>query len=271
MVKNNGSNKRLLRVIELCQQGNFAAAEQLSKHDVHAIEMESMIAHFKHDLYKKDSNNAATLIALDQCKFSQDPNKQMLIPVLQVLLHLDEEKVTRSSADNKNYLQRLYSFKNSEPQILLHNLELFCATMAQEVISFANTSDSADQTREQRRTTVAAGGDPGDPNRPNRNKNSNNEDKKKKTIDDILRDAQPGRETNGKTKQYEKTGGLPQALNDFYSLELYNVRSLGAEKIMGLLSDGRKVIARAKSSAECPTLEVQFLNSSRKIKIRYTN
>ncbi|TDX51134.1 RHS repeat domain-containing protein [Orenia marismortui] len=87
-------------------------------------------------------------------------------------------------------------------------------------------------------------------------------------VDDLLEGAEPGRETKGKTEQWEKPGGLEQAEEDFDSLELDGVRDIPVGKL-GTLPDGRRVNVRNKSSDGRPTLEIYNPNNGRKIKIRY--
>ena len=92
------------------------------------------------------------------------------------------------------------------------------------------------------------------------------------TVDDLLRDATPGRPTKGRTTQYVKPGSYDQTLEEFYSLNLSDVKdittSYGPGK-MGTLPDGRVVIARPSSSDTRPTLEIRKPNNKRGIEIRY--
>ena len=93
--------------------------------------------------------------------------------------------------------------------------------------------------------------------------------KKLQKLEDLLINSRPGRDTQGKTKQFEKTGNFNQALQDFNSLDLSNIKSIGENKMMGTLPDGKTIIVRLESTEGYPTLEVQFPNSRRKIKVRY--
>ncbi|MCC6624974.1 MAG: hypothetical protein IT385_27250 [Deltaproteobacteria bacterium] len=86
------------------------------------------------------------------------------------------------------------------------------------------------------------------------------------SFEDLLRDARPGRVTKGRSRQWEKTGGLQQAQDDFDALAPRDVREIPDGRI-GELSDGRTVVVRSKSTDKRPTLEVQSKNS--KVKIRY--
>ena len=87
-----------------------------------------------------------------------------------------------------------------------------------------------------------------------------------KTVDDLIKDAKPGRATKGRTTQYELSGGFNQAVNDFYSLNPKITKNTPDLKV-GILQDGRTVIVRTKSSDGRPTLEIQ--DGKKKIKFRY--
>jgi hypothetical protein len=89
-----------------------------------------------------------------------------------------------------------------------------------------------------------------------------------KTIEDILVGAKPGRETNGKAIQFEKPGNHDDAIKDFGSLELTNVREKDGIKL-GDLPDGKTVNVRIESKDSRPTLEFYNPVNGRKIKIRY--
>jgi hypothetical protein len=92
-----------------------------------------------------------------------------------------------------------------------------------------------------------------------------------KTVEDILVGTLPGRETAGKAKQYIKTGGYEDAMEDFESLEPKDIKSMvGKEGKVGILPDGRKVNVRVESHDGRPTLEIQPVGGKGKvIKIRY--
>jgi len=90
----------------------------------------------------------------------------------------------------------------------------------------------------------------------------------KKTIEDLAKECKPGKETKGKSRQYEKDGGFEQAEQDFETLGPSNVRPIPTGKA-GTLPDGRTVNVRTESSFETPTLEVLNKKTGRKIKIRY--
>jgi len=89
---------------------------------------------------------------------------------------------------------------------------------------------------------------------------------KSKSVDDVLEDAEPGRKTKGKAKQWEKEGGYDEALKDFEDLGVKDVKDIPGGKT-GKLPDGRKINVRNKSSDGRPTLEIQDPKGS--IKIRY--
>ena len=89
-----------------------------------------------------------------------------------------------------------------------------------------------------------------------------------KTVDDILKDTVPGEETSGKTKQYVKPGSYEDVMKDFESLRPESIKNIdGKEVKVGILPDGRKVVARLESTYESPTLEIQ--DGKKRIKIRY--
>ena len=99
-----------------------------------------------------------------------------------------------------------------------------------------------------------------------------------KTVDDILVDTQSWKKQDF-CKQFVKgekctiDEGYAEALKDFASLELTDVQVLPNNKVgkIGTLPDGRTVVVRRESSAECPTLEIQKIKGTQEksIKIRY--
>lgn len=95
------------------------------------------------------------------------------------------------------------------------------------------------------------------------------------TVEDILKGATPGEETNGPATLYNKPGDKTTAEKDFNSAKPTAVKEIstdyGPAKI-GDLPDRRKIIYRAGSSDGRPTLEIQRKTPSgktRSIKIRY--
>jgi hypothetical protein len=80
-------------------------------------------------------------------------------------------------------------------------------------------------------------------------------------------DATPGRETKGRTTQWEKGGGMDQADRDFDSLNPQNVKPLPDGGRRGTLDGGRNVNVRPDSSDGRPTLEIQ--NGRNRDKVRY--
>ena len=66
--------------------------------------------------------------------------------------------------------------------------------------------------------------------------------------------------------QWNKTGGIDDANDDFDSLNLQNVKEIPGGRT-GKLPDGRKINVRDHSSDGRPTLEIQ--DGKNKIKIRY--
>ncbi len=85
-------------------------------------------------------------------------------------------------------------------------------------------------------------------------------------VDDILEGATPGRTTKGRATQFEKTGGYNQALDDFNSMGVTDVKDIPGGKV-GRLPDGRTVNVSTKSSDGRPTLEI--FDGKNCTKIRY--
>jgi RHS repeat-associated protein len=78
--------------------------------------------------------------------------------------------------------------------------------------------------------------------------------------------ATPGRETKGRTEQWEKSGGQAEADKDFDNLQPKDVRPIPGGRT-GTLPDGRSANVRGNSSDGRPTLEIQDGKNS--IKVRY--
>jgi hypothetical protein len=79
--------------------------------------------------------------------------------------------------------------------------------------------------------------------------------------------ATPGRETKGRTTQWDKGGGFDEANRDFDKLNPGNVRHLPNGGRVGTLPDGREVNVRPDSSSGLPTIEIQ--DGKSRDKVRY--
>jgi len=78
--------------------------------------------------------------------------------------------------------------------------------------------------------------------------------------------ASKGRETTGRSKLFERTGGNNVANKEFDSLKPSEIKDIPGGRV-GKLSDGRTVIVRERSSDGRPTLEIQ--SGKNRIKFRY--
>ena len=87
-------------------------------------------------------------------------------------------------------------------------------------------------------------------------------------LDDILKDAKPGRKTGGSLIQYEKEGDFSDAVKDFEKLGPLKVHPIPTGSA-GILPDGRDVNVRTKSSAKKTTLEIINKTTKQRVKIRY--
>lgn len=76
-----------------------------------------------------------------------------------------------------------------------------------------------------------------------------------------------GRETKGRTKQWEKDGGTDEANRDFDAKDPQGVTPLPDGGRRGTLPDGRQINVRPDSSDGRPTLEIQ--NGKNRDKVRY--
>jgi filamentous hemagglutinin len=79
--------------------------------------------------------------------------------------------------------------------------------------------------------------------------------------------ASPGKETKGRTTQWEKQGGTPEAEKDFNELNPSDVKNYPNGVKVGTLTDGSTVIVRPQSTDGRPTLEIQ--RGKYKTKVRY--
>ena len=91
------------------------------------------------------------------------------------------------------------------------------------------------------------------------------------SVDDLIKNSKLGRGTKGRTKQFDRSGGLDQANKDFDSLGPQNVRDIDTPfgpGRTGTLPDGRQVNIRPGSSnGGPPTLEIQ--QGKNRIKFRF--
>lgn len=93
----------------------------------------------------------------------------------------------------------------------------------------------------------------------------------KKTVEELINIAKPGRITKGSTKQYELSGGYNKALTDFEALQPKRIQDISdtfGSKKMGFLEDGTKILVRDYSKSGAPTLEIQY-SRNKIIKFRY--
>jgi RHS repeat-associated protein len=79
--------------------------------------------------------------------------------------------------------------------------------------------------------------------------------------------ATPGRETKGRSKQWEKPGGAQAADDDFDSKNPTDVQSIPGGGRRGTLPNGDTIVVRPNSTDGRPTVEIQ--SGKNRIKIRY--
>ena len=79
--------------------------------------------------------------------------------------------------------------------------------------------------------------------------------------------ATPGRETKGRTTQWDKGGGMDEANRDFDAKGPKDVVPLPDGGRRGTLPDGRQINVRPDSSGKVPTLEIQ--DGKSRDKVRY--
>ena len=70
----------------------------------------------------------------------------------------------------------------------------------------------------------------------------------------------------GRAIQFKKSGGYNQALDDFNSMGVNDIKDISDGKV-GKLPDGRIINVRSGSSVKKPTLEIY--DGKKSIKIRY--
>ncbi|WP_167347153.1 VENN motif pre-toxin domain-containing protein, partial [Type-E symbiont of Plautia stali] len=92
------------------------------------------------------------------------------------------------------------------------------------------------------------------------------QDKNSTTVDELISSSDKGRDTTGRSKLFERSGGNDAANREFNSLNPTDVRDIPGGRV-GKLSDGRNVIVRENSSDGRPTLEIQ--SGKNRIKFRY--
>jgi hypothetical protein len=91
-----------------------------------------------------------------------------------------------------------------------------------------------------------------------------------KTVEDLIKQAKPGEARSASSIQYELPGSYDDALGDFESLGLKDIRDISnskGRKKVGVLDNGQKVVVRDHSDSGAPTLEIQ--KEFNKIKFRY--
>jgi hypothetical protein len=89
----------------------------------------------------------------------------------------------------------------------------------------------------------------------------------RKSVDDLIDGSRPGRPTKGRTRQWDREGGVDQANEDFDNLRPNGVTQRPDGSRTGHLEDGKKVTVRPRSSDGRPTLEVQ--EGKNRTKFRY--
>jgi len=88
----------------------------------------------------------------------------------------------------------------------------------------------------------------------------------KKEKDPPVPGATPGRETKGRTKQWEKPGGMDAANEDFDSKDPKSVRPLPGGGRTGITPDGKNITVRPNSTDGRPTLEIRDGKNADKIR-----
>ena len=94
--------------------------------------------------------------------------------------------------------------------------------------------------------------------------------KNQRQVLDLIIKSTPGRETKGKTIQYDRKGNFSNALYDFNKFKPKNVQNYSTSKgpcLVGYLDDGRKINVRNFSSGGFPTIEIQ--EGQKALKFRY--
>ncbi|HGB7107148.1 TPA: RHS repeat-associated core domain-containing protein, partial [Salmonella enterica subsp. enterica serovar Enteritidis] len=90
--------------------------------------------------------------------------------------------------------------------------------------------------------------------------NESGSDSDATTVDDLIATSSKGEQTTGRSRLYERPGGIDEANKDFDNLSPSDVKDIDNNYVtgrVGTLPDGRTVIVRDGSSDGRPTLEVQ--------------
>lgn len=88
-----------------------------------------------------------------------------------------------------------------------------------------------------------------------------------KSVDQLVGESTEGRETKGRTDQYEHDGGREQRDKDFDSLGVTDITDRGKGTKTGTLPDGRPVNIHDSATGGVPTIQIG--KGRREIKIRY--
>ncbi len=107
------------------------------------------------------------------------------------------------------------------------------------------------------------------PQKENPHTPSDSQGEKTKTVEDIVKEAQPWEDITSPSEQFIKSGDFNDTLKDFNSLELSEVKDISVGKT-GILPNGNRVNARNTSSGDYkfPTLEI-IRGKGNRTKIRY--
>jgi len=101
---------------------------------------------------------------------------------------------------------------------------------------------------------------------PEDEENARNNERQSITVEDLTSTSSKGQETTGRSKLFERTGGMDSANKEFDALSPSEVKDIPGGRV-GKLPDGRTVIVRERSTDERPTLEIQ--SGKNRIKFRY--
>ncbi|MDI6457935.1 VENN motif pre-toxin domain-containing protein [Cronobacter muytjensii] len=101
---------------------------------------------------------------------------------------------------------------------------------------------------------------------PQDEENARNNERQTITVEDLTSTSSKGHETTGRSKLFNRTGGMNSANNEFDALSPSEIKSIPGGRV-GKLADGRTVIVRERSTDGRPTLEIQ--SGKNRIKFRY--